>query len=356
LFILLSAPLHAAPVDTYSGMSDASAAALLDEASAVVVADDEVNELNIYAADRPGPPQQKISLNPYLGINPEADKHPEVDLEAVARVGDRYYWISSHGRSDNGELRFNRHFFFAMKMTRHNGTYVAELVGRPYRNLAADLSVHPALRALDVPAALRLNKKKNKDLAPKENGFNIEGLSETRDGQTLLIALRNPRPRGKALLLPLRNPDAVVSDHSPPQFGAPILLDLTVPVGLDTEPLGIRSITYSAMHGCYLIIAGPHRASGPFGLFRWSGEAAEAPQLVHAATLEIAQVPRFNPEGLVVHQDGRMQLLSDDGALEVPVASPAECKKGAFRDGHCLAKELLDSRRRTFRGIVLKLD
>ena len=60
----------------------------------------------------------------------------------------------------------------------------------------------------------------------------------------------------------------------------------------------------------------------------------------------------FCPEALLLYPDNeQVQLLSDDGSLLVRVASRKECKKGAFRDGVCEAKALLDHSKRTFRSL-----
>jgi hypothetical protein len=219
------------------------------------------------------------------------------------------------------------------------------------------MAADPKLRDLGLHAALNLEKKKVQRLAPKEEGFNIEGLSETREGDALLIGLRNPRPLGKALIVPLRNPDAVIMRRAKPDFGAPILLELSVHVAGTRRPLGIRSIAFSPRHDGYLIAAGPHDGGRMFAMFQWTGRPEDAPQPLRSATDAITRLADFTPEAIVVHGGtDQIQVFSDDGSRTVPVASPAECKKGAFHAGRCEAKDLLDDQRKTFRSMLLALD
>src|SRR5436190_1450267 len=77
-------------------------------------------------------------------------------------------------------------------------------------------------------ALLELNQFKLGDAAKKapkeEGGLNIESLCAV--GETLYIGFRNPIPNGKALIVPLVNPSAVVDEGKPAQLGKPILIDL----------------------------------------------------------------------------------------------------------------------------------
>ncbi len=350
--------LQAAAPLVYSGMCDASAAIALDDRS-FLIADDEQSVLRVYAADRPGSALQRIPFTMPWGVaaDADADGSTELDIEGVAQIKDRIYWITSHGRNKNGVLRPYRHQFFAVQVSKSGQGFVVSPVGTPVHNLASSMAFDPKLQHLGLNAVLRLDKKKVKELAPKAFGLNIEGLSETRDGTALLIGLRNPQPHGKALIVTLRNPEAVVMNQALPDFGPPILLDLAVVSAGKTRPLGIRSIAYIPQRDRYLIAAGSHDAERVFALFQWSGQAEDPPQLLRSATDAIAQLGDFAPEAIVVYApDGRIQLCSDDGALEVPVASPAECRPGAFRAGRCEAKELLDEQRKTFRSVFVTME
>jgi hypothetical protein len=133
-------------------------------------------------------------------------------------------------------------WFSVLDIKQRDGIVSASLIGTPFSDLTSYLIAEPALRSLGLDDSVKVRKKKEKRLAPKEHGFNIEGLSETRDGQTLLIGLRNPRPQGKALLVPLLNPDAMLTSHDAPSFGLPVLLDFSVAYnGKKVPRYGVRS-------------------------------------------------------------------------------------------------------------------
>ena len=360
LFCLL-ASCHGAPAPSnmpgvYSGMCDASAAVPLG-AGMFLVADDEQNVLHVYRTDKGGPPVAAIPWNAHLAINPLEERHPEADVEGATTLGNRIYWITSHGRNRQGEWRRNRHRFFAMTVRHTADGVIAEPFGTAYADLAKDLARDPKLQGLGLAEAVGTEQKKSKELAPKRAGLNIEALAATPDGRSLLIAFRNPRPDDKALVVPLLNPAAVLADGAAPQFGQPIRWKLQAFREGERVALGIRSIEYSQRHGAYLIIAGPHDAHKVFAVYKWSGSEDEPPALLQRSTAAINRIERFTPEALIVYPDkDRVGVLSDDGTLPVKVASPAECSPGEFEDGECQAKHLLDSRRKTFRGVWIEVD
>jgi hypothetical protein len=281
----------------YNGLCDASAAVALDERH-FIVADDEHNRLTVYRhghAERVG----EVDLDKFLGAKKESD------LEGAAQRGDRLYWISSHARNSRGELREDRHRFFATDI---RGDTVAP-AGKPYTRLLDDLLAAPSLAPLKLAdAAARA--------AEADGGFNIEGLATAADG-SLLIGLRNPIPQGWALLIPLLNPAELVDGRGPARFGAVIRLDL--------GGRGVRSI--ERVGNAYLIAAGPPADDGTFALFRWSGQAGDAPTPVKA------DLGSLRPEALFAWPDGGVTLLSDDGGVMVGKKACKDADKGkrAFR-------------------------
>ena len=266
----------------YRGMCDASAAAALD-AHHFVVANDERNQLKVYkrgSAD----PVDVIDLAPFLGTK----QHKESDLEGAATIGNRIYWISSHGRNSKGEAQERRYRFFATEA--HAKKPWIEPVGKPYTGMLDDLLAAEELKAYKLAEAAQRS--------PKSDGaFNIEGLSATPEGD-LLIGMRNPAPRGKALVIHLRNPAEVIEGANA-RFGQVAELDL--------GGRAIRSIELVGL--AYMIVAGPAGTTGDFALYRWSGDADEAPvELGHVDFKEA------RPEALFAIPGTRMvQVLSDDG-------------------------------------------
>ena len=272
---------------TYTGISDASGAVPMGT-NYFAVADDEDNCLRIYRRKEGGPPVKIINLARSLGLDP---KHPELDLEAAARIDDVAYWMSSHSANYLGKYRYSRHSFFAttIKASPDGGDLV--LLGQPYHQLQEDMLSAPTLRRFNLAtAALK---------PPKEPGaFNIEGLSATPD-KKLLIGFRNPIPGGKALLVPFLNPQEVIQGKTA-RFGEPILLDL--------GGLGVRDISW--WDGTYVIIAGAASAKSAFRLYFWSGGTAE-PEVVKGVHFK-----GLTPEGIVIYPDKglrKIQIISDDG-------------------------------------------
>jgi len=335
----------------YSGMCDASAAVPLSS-TLFLTADDEGNTLRVYDVDRPGEPVDAFPWDEPLGIALLEDKHPEVDIEGAAMLGGRIYLIASHGRNKDGKWRPNRHRFFALSARVADGRVSLQPIGTPCETLIRALIDDERYDELELPAAVAYGVKKVEKLAPKRKGLNIEGLCAAADGRTLLIAFRNPRPDDKALLVPLLNPSAVITDQARPRFGNPILLKLEARIDGQMAALGIRSIEFSPRHRGYLIVAGPADSHRQFALYHWSGNPAEAPRLLPQATVTVNRLEGFTPEALLVWPDrDPIQLLSDDGSRRVKVGSPAECKSGEYDNGYCEAKHLLDARRRTFRSV-----
>jgi hypothetical protein len=267
---------------TYRGMCDASAAAALD-AHHFVVANDERNQLKVYKRGT-ADPVDVVDLAAFLGTK----QHKESDLEGAATIGNRIYWISSHGRNGKGEEQERRYRFFATEALRREPWI--EPVGKPYTGMLDDLIAAEELKPYKLAEAA--------SRAPKlDGGFNIEGLAATPEGD-LLIGLRNPAPAGKALVVHLRNPAEVI-DGARAQFGQVAELDL--------GGRAIRSIELVGL--AYMIVAGPTGKTGDFALYRWSGDAGEAP-------LELGHVDfrEARPEALFAIPGTHMvQILSDDG-------------------------------------------
>lgn len=334
----------------YRGASDASAAVAIDE-NRYVVADDENNILRVYNTLKDRLPISSYDLTDFLDIEPE---HPEADIEGVTMIGQRIYWITSHGRNKDGKLRPNRYRFFATTVKNENGNITIAPVGRPCKNLIHNLVRTKTMYDLGLEEATQLDAKEltkegRQKLAPKEEGLNIEGLCASADGAIIYIGFRNPRPvnklsgRSNALVVPLNNPGRVVENGEAPIFGEPILWDFAAS--------GIRSMEYSHFHKAYFIIAGSFNESSDFTLYRWSGKKEEEPVMVQKLNRE-----KLNPEALVVFKNlNKFLVLSDDGALEIKVSGPWECMEGEYQKyGTCQNKYLIDPEKKTFRGIWLE--
>ena len=281
----------ASAVMTYRGFCDASAAVALD-ADHFVVAGDEDNTLRVYRRGRAEP----VGQAPLAAFLDSGDK--ESDIEAAAAVGRRIYWIASHGRNSKGKPRPDRQRFFATDIDPRAQPPGVTPAGTPYRGLLDDLAAAQALAGLRLGDAARLAPE-----AP--GGLNIEGLAAMPDG-SLLLAFRNPVPNGRALLVPLLNPAELVTaaPGRKARFGEPILLEL--------RGRGVRSIERTLDGRGYWIVAGPTAGAGAFSLYRWSGEAKDAPRIVDSSELV-----GLRPEALfeLPAGGGHVQILSDDGGV-----------------------------------------
>ena len=276
----------------YTGAADGSAAVALD-ATHFATASDEDSVIRVYSRTHGGAPLWSINLTQFLQVPAAA---PETDIEAATRIGDRAYWLSSHGRNQRGLERTAHYRFFATDI-RTNGVLPQLVpVGQPGKTLLTDLVREPQLLPFNLADAA--------GRAPKSPGaLSIEGLCATPD-KHLLIGFRNPVPQGQALAVPLLNPDEVIQGKRA-SFGPPIHLDL--------GGLGIRSMAYWG--GRYLLIAGPFDGKGQSRLYQWKGGEGKA------KLLKDVRLKGLNPEAIVVYPDkGRdeFQLLCDDSKEEKP--------------------------------------
>lgn len=306
---------HALPsVVVFEGMCDASGAIALSD-RLIVVADDEDNVLRTYDVERGGPPITSTDISSALGLPLRGKKRPaapEVDLEAGTRIGERAYWLTSHGRNASGKLRPERLRFFATTASPEG----VSLVGSAYERLLGDLLAAPELEDFALGQAATLPPK-------EEGGLNIEGLTATPNGE-LLMAFRNPVPGGRALVVPIRNPAALVEggDAVAAELGAPMLLDL--------GGYGVRSLSW--WRGRYLIMAGHYTSGQTSRLYEWSGDGQ--PQQLRV------DLAGFNPEGFFTPDErDEILLLSDDGEQEI--------------DG-VACKRLRDPAKKRFRGLWVR--
>lgn len=282
---LFAAGVHAQTITQYRGMCDASAAVALD-ATHFVVANDEDNTLRIFQRGQPGA-VNTLSLARHL------NNARESDIEGAARIGNRIYWISSHGRNSSGKVRIDRYRFFVTEVDSASMPPTLKPLATAQGNVLQQMLTTEALKSWRLADAATL--------APEaDGGLNIEGLAAMPDGQ-LLIGFRNPVRDGKALVVTLRNPQQV-TDGAAAVFGPA--------TGLDLGGRGVRSIEQQGTG--YLVVAGPTAHKGDFALYRWSGHATDAPQRVTDVALGA-----LRPEAIFVWpQSGLVQVLSDDGGVE----------------------------------------
>ena len=278
-------------------MCDASGGAAIGT-NLVAVADDEDSVLRLYRCDQGGPPVRMVDVSPFLGAE---GKFPETDLEGACWLGDKIFWIGSHSQNREGKFRPNRRVFFATRVESSAAGPTLVPAGSCYHGLLFDLLDDPRLEAYELGIA--------STRAPKSAGaLNIEGLCATPEGH-LLIGFRNPIPKGRALVVPMLNPEEVIGGR-PARFGDPILLDLG---GMGIRDMGRRD-------DLYYILAGPFDHEKVFRLYTWKG-VGKKPKPVK----DLNFPKHFTPEALVFYP-GREDflVLSDDGTLKI---QGIDCKR-----------------------------
>ena len=100
--------------------ADASAAVALDD-HRFIMADDEFNILQVFNWNLPASePNMATDISTALVLDPA---HPEADIEGATWYNNRVFWITSHGRSVNGDYWPSRYRFFAHHRRLH-GLYL----------------------------------------------------------------------------------------------------------------------------------------------------------------------------------------------------------------------------------------
>lgn len=257
----------------HTGASDASTALAID-ADYMLVADDEDQVIRIYDRNNSGLPVAQFDFTSSLNLSGSS----EVDIEASTRVGNRIYWMGSHGNNSSGNDRPNRERIFSTDLSGTGAGASLSFVGY-YPFLEDDLRLWDIDNGHGLGANyLGLAASSADGVLPEQNtGFNIEGLTfAPGSNTTAYVAFRAPLEpttnRTKALIVPVTNFTTIVNNSAgtgSATFGAPILLDL--------GGRGIRSIERNST-GEYLIIAGPTGAGNDFKLFTWTGNAADQPE------------------------------------------------------------------------------
>ena len=255
------------------------------------------------------------------------------DIEGGTILDGRVVWITSHGRNADGQTRpGRRNLFVSHRFTRPGAVEpvpIAPFTGllRAIRDKAAYDPVFARVYAAigEIPV--------NPDLAPKRQGFNIEGLTTTEGLLNapaplgLLIGLRNPAAAdGRAILFELPNAAALLDrPDASTNIGRTFLLDL--------GGRRIRDIAWSARARAYLVVGGPvgdapekPAAGGPaFAVFKWKGGVDHKPERIDAfGDIDAlddfhaeAIVPLLSRENGVLAPSNRVLLLSDDGKRKI---------------------------------------
>lgn len=137
--------------------------------------------------------------------------------------------------------------------------------------------------------------------------LNVEGISFTEAGE-LLVGLRNPTYKGRAIIFLLENPYLIFSEHIPAKFSAKSLF-------LDLGGAGVRAMAYHERSGTYFLVSEVRTKKGKMRsrLWAWDGVEGHAPVRMNFPGLKKLK----NIEGLTffVYQEKEMVLfVCDDGS------------------------------------------
>ena len=300
--------LYTPPAGSTQGASDTSAAIALDD-NFMVVGDDEGNALRVFPRAG-GAAIKEWSFAGDLGIS------KELDLEAGTRIGDTWYFTGSHSNKSDGSEADNREHLFAVKVAGTGADTAFAFAGK-YSGLEKALvdwdngNQHgkgAGYFGLQASAA-------DKVLPEASNGFSIEGMAATANGQLLLgfrAPLASAQQRRHALIVPITNPGSLVTGAAP-VWGAAIELDL--------GGRGIRDMQRTD-DGSYLILAGPpgkadRSIPNNFALFVWAGPGSTAVTQLDNDLDALLQETGGSFETLVspssTAMGTRIQLLQDNG-------------------------------------------
>ncbi|MFW8594706.1 DUF3616 domain-containing protein [Cribrihabitans neustonicus] len=263
----------------YFGICDGSAAIRID-GTTLLVANDETNIVHSFDIWG-GAPIASFDLGNLLSLDLE---EPEIDFEAIAKHGNRLWWIGSHSRSKKGKKRVSRRVFFATNVPSRDLSDM-RIVSRQYDMLPV-LLAHPDLSEILTNEILKT--------APKEGGLNIEGMSVRPNG-SIMLGFRAPLSQpggttGHALIAEIFPEDESWSVSSVSQ--------------LQLNDRGIRDMVWS--NDGLIISSGPVSSNGSFSFFSWDGQGSPEP-------FGIPTNHDLHPEALV-QVGSNWLVMSDDGS------------------------------------------
>jgi hypothetical protein len=293
-----------------TGIADASAAIALDN-DYMIIANDESNLLYVFDRKNSGLPVKTFDFNQVnvLNLPTGAPNYEEVDVEAGVKsiaIPGKIYWLGSMSNSNSFNDKPNRNRLFAVTVS---GTgAAASFTNAGYvDNLRQRFIIWGDANGYNFTAAAAAGKD------PKAiDGFNIEGMVFGPDNTTMYIGFRAPlvplSGRVNAVIAPIQDFETWFNNGAPagnPTIGTPIELNL--------GGRGIRDMIRLS-NGYYIIIAGSYDETAMGAIYKWTGNAADAPTQITAMDITALNVEGVLPvnAGGVLMED-RLQVISDNG-------------------------------------------
>lgn len=295
----------------HTGISNASDAIALDD-NYYMTGDDEFELINVYSRSASGLPVVSYNYNAVsTNLNLSSAFKPEVDVEAATKsttTTNRIYWLGSMSNNSSFIVEPNRDRLFATTHTGTGASTAFSFVG--YCSLRSQILSWGDANGYNFSASAAAGSD------PKTvTGFNAEGMVFAPDNSTMYIGLRAPlvptATRTNAVIVPILNFEtwfnngAINGSQTNATFGSPIELNL--------GGRGIRDLI-RLTNGTYVILAGSSGSDETSAIFKWAGNAANAPVLVNSSVngvLKIEGAMQINSGGNL--SLSQLQLISDDG-------------------------------------------
>jgi hypothetical protein len=265
--------------------------------------DDETNIARLYKAGVSSSPITSWNLTKNLALRNEAD------FEDAARIGNDVLLITSHARNKDGVYESDR-YRLARLTVNGSGASTSLSVAGYTKTLVQNIVDSTKWKQPDAEV-INLIKQRTQlgtttvpNLAPKVDGFNIEGIGQL-PGTTARVAigLRNPLINNQAIVITLENPLDAATGKTP-VFGQAIRLDL--------GGLGIRAMTWSATDNMMYIVAGHTTSESGFYLYRWNGQPGAAAEYL----MPVSYSGGGSIEAILPHEGtNTLRLLVDEGAV-----------------------------------------
>jgi len=259
-----------------------SGAVTLDDGKVLLVEDESRETLQVVSVSKNGEVKE-LGL-PKMSHKIERKlKHKVRDVEGVAiNEHNQLYLITSHTTNKKAKHKKARE-----QIVRLNYEQGKLSNFKHYHGLLEALQkLHPAL---------------NNSSHKRKKQINIEALTWDRKAKSLLIGLRSPLIKGKAVVIPLKNPNDIFDKQEKAKLAQPILLDLYGD--------GIRAMSWDKKRKGYWIVSGSSgKRKGDFSLWFWDKKK-------NLLTISHEDVDIGYAEGVTPLKDSGLFLVKDDGSV-----------------------------------------
>lgn len=271
-------------IRTFEDLYEPSAVVAVQGQGVVILEDDGPDMLSLHSVVKDG-----------SGFKLKKQKSDGVDVDvtdiegAASSVDGTVFAITSHSLNKKNQRNEKREQLIQLKVQSGLDTSLVGSVGLRDGIVGELLKIDPVL-------------------GDQVDEVNIEGLCFSKTGKKLLIGLRAPLYKGKAIVLFLETPNEVISDSFTAQFsGKPLLLDL--------GGAGIRAMAYSESSGEYFFVSEVETKKKKMRprLWAWNGETGH-----DVVRMDLPGLKKLkNIEGLTflrVEEDNVALLVCDDGS------------------------------------------